>query len=81
MAGGLAFEANSTIIVFRGINGQRSTTKFNVADITAGRAPDPPVQAGDLIVADTSTLKEGYSNLLKVLPITGAAGTASSFAR
>jgi polysaccharide export outer membrane protein len=81
MAGGLAFEANSTIIVLRGINGQRSTTTFNVADITAGRAPDPPVQAGDLIVADSSTLKTGYTNLLKYMPLTGAAGTASSLAR
>jgi polysaccharide export outer membrane protein len=81
MAGGLAFEANSTVIVLREVNGKRSAAKFNVGDITAGRVPDPPVQAGDIIVADTSTLKAGYNNLLKFLPLTGAAGTASSFAR
>ena len=81
MAGGLAFEANSMVIVIRDINGKRSAAQFNIADIQAGRAPDQPVQSGDLIVADSSALKTGYNALLKVLPIGGAAQTGVSLAR
>jgi polysaccharide biosynthesis/export protein len=77
MAGGLAFEANSMVIVLRDINGKRSAAKFNVADIQAGRATDPPVQAGDIIVADSSSLKTGYNALLKVLPLAGFAALAT----
>jgi len=77
MAGGLAFEANSMVIVLRETNGQRSAAKFNVANIQAGRAPDPPVQPGDIIVADTSSVKQGYTNLLKVLPLAGFAALAT----
>ena len=81
MAGGLAYEANSKVTVLREINGKRSATKFNLADILAGRAPDPPVQAGDMIVADTSMLKQGYTNLMKYLPLGGAAQEGAALAR
>jgi polysaccharide biosynthesis/export protein len=76
MAGGLAFEANSTVIVLRETNGKRSATKFNAADIQAGRAPDPPVQAGDMIVADSSALKNAYNGILKILPLSAVGGVA-----
>ena len=76
MAGGLAFEANSTVLVLRETNGQRSAAKFNVADIQSGRAPDPPVQAGDMIVADSSTLKNAYNGILKILPLSAVGGVA-----
>jgi polysaccharide biosynthesis/export protein len=65
------------VIVLRDINGQHSAAKFNVADIQAGRAQDPPVQAGDIIVADNSSVKTGYNNLLKVLPLAGFAALAT----
>jgi polysaccharide export outer membrane protein len=77
MAGGLAFEANSTVIVLRTINNQRSAAKFNVADIEAGRVPDPPVQSGDVIVADSSSVKTGYNALIKILPLAGFAALAT----
>ena len=76
MAGGLAFEANSTVVVLREINGKRSAAKFNAAAIQAGRAPDPPVQAGDMIVADSSTLKNAYNGILKILPLSAVGGVA-----
>ena len=66
---------------FKGGNGKRSATQFNIADIQAGRAPDQPVQSGDLIVADSSALKNGYNALLKMLPLGGAASTGVGFAR
>jgi polysaccharide biosynthesis/export protein len=77
MAGGLAWEATSTVIVLRVIDGKRSAAKFNIADIQAGRAPDPPVEAGDLIVAESSKMKEGYNALFKILPLAGFAALAT----
>jgi polysaccharide export outer membrane protein len=78
MAGGLAPEANSMVVVLRQSNGARSGAKFNLADIEAGRRNDPAMQPGDLIVADTSVVKKGFSVILtpimKVLPLAAFAG-------
>ena len=78
MAGGLAPEANSMVVVLRQSNGARSGAKFNISDIEAGRLDDPPMQPGDLIVADTSMLKKGFTvvmtPLMKVLPLAAFAG-------
>jgi polysaccharide biosynthesis/export protein len=78
MAGGLAPEANSMVAVLRQSNGGRSGAKFNIADILAGRLEDPPMQPGDLVVADTSMIKKGFSVVLtpimKVLPLAAFAG-------
>ena len=48
----------------------------NVADIQAGRANDPIIESGDVLVANTSPLKKGLNSVLKVLPLGGAAAGA-----
>jgi polysaccharide export outer membrane protein len=73
MAGGLAQDSNNVILVLRQDNGKRSAAKFNLADIQTGRANDPTMQSGDVIVADTSVVKQGLNNILKVLPLAGFA--------
>jgi polysaccharide biosynthesis/export protein len=73
MAGGLAPESNSMALVLREINGKRSAAKFNLADVSTGRAEDPKVQSGDVIVVDTSVVKEGLNNILRILPLAGFA--------
>ena len=73
MAGGLAPEANSMILVLRQDNGKRSAAKFNLSDIQSGNANDPRMQSGDVIVADTSVMKKGLNSILKVLPLAGFA--------
>ena len=77
MAGGLNETSNSIVLVLRQSGGKRSSVKFNVADIQSGRANDPRMQSGDVIVADTSVLKTGLNTVLKALPV---AGTAASVA-
>src|SRR5262245_15970837 len=72
-AGGLAPEANSMVLVLRETNGKRSAAKFNINDIQDGRVQDPPMESGDVIVADTSAIKSGFNKLLKVLPLAGFA--------
>ena len=73
MAGGLAPESNSMVLVLRQNNGTRSAAKFNIADIQTGNVSDPALQSGDVIVADTSAMKKGLNNILKVLPLAGFA--------
>jgi polysaccharide export outer membrane protein len=73
MAGGLAPESNSMVLVLRESNGKRSAAKFNLNAIQTGRENDPPIESGDVIVADTSVVKQGLSNILKVLPLAGFA--------
>jgi polysaccharide biosynthesis/export protein len=53
MAGGLDETANSIVRVLRQSGGKRSSTKFNVADIQSGRADDPVIESGDVLVAVT----------------------------
>jgi polysaccharide export outer membrane protein len=77
MAGGLNETSNSIVLVLRQSGGKRSSVKFNVADVQSGRANDPRMQSGDVIVADASVLKTGLNTVLKALPV---AGTAASVA-
>jgi polysaccharide export outer membrane protein len=72
MAGGFEASSDSTVLVLRQNDGKRSAAKFNVSDIQKGRADDPTMQAGDVVVAGTSTLKKGFNSILKALPIAGA---------
>jgi polysaccharide export outer membrane protein len=70
MSGGLDPSSDSTAVVFRQVNGQRSAAKFDIDEIRAGRANDPTVQPGDMIVVGTSAIKAAFNNILRVLPVT-----------
>lgn len=70
-AEGLDPNADSTVVVFRTVDGKRSAAKFDIAAIRKGDAADPPIQSGDLIIAGTSAIKETFNNILKALPIAG----------
>jgi len=70
MAEGQATEtASSTVIVFRQTGGERSVARFDVDDIRGGKAEDPIMRQGDVIVVDTSTAKVAFNNIVKVLPV------------
>ena len=71
MAGGLKQTSDSTVLVLRQDGGKRSAAKFDVGTIQKGRADDPTMQAGDVVVAGTSAIKAGFNNVLKALPIAG----------
>lgn len=67
MAGGLdTNSASSDVIVFRSVNGKRTAAHFDLDEIRAGRADDPIMQQGDVIVADTSTAKLVFNTLFRV---------------
>jgi polysaccharide export outer membrane protein len=72
MAEGLDQSSDSTAVVFRQANGKRTAGKFNIDAIRAGRANDPAIQQGDVIVVGASAIKAAFNNVLKILPVAGA---------
>jgi polysaccharide biosynthesis/export protein len=72
MAGGLEANSDSTVVVFRYTDGNRTAARFDVDAIRSGQAEDPVLQGGDVVVVGTSAIKETFNNVLKVLPAVGA---------
>ena len=78
MAGDVDMTMDSgDVVIFRTIDGTRSAAKFDVDDIKAGKASDPQVEPGDVIVVNTSATKVALHNILTALPL---ATTAAVFA-
>jgi polysaccharide export outer membrane protein len=69
--------ASGEIVVFRTIEGQRRAARFDVDAIKSGKADDPQIQAGDVVVVDTSATKVALSNILKVMPLATTAAVFS----
>jgi polysaccharide biosynthesis/export protein len=68
-AQGFEDKADETVLIFRHVNGERQAAKYDVSRIRDGRAEDPALEAGDVIVAPTSDLKEGVGVIFKALPL------------
>jgi polysaccharide biosynthesis/export protein len=69
-AQGMEEVADEEVVVFRSVNGgKRTAARFDIGEIRTGDAPDPQLEAGDVIVAGKSALKEGWANVMKVLPV------------
>ncbi len=78
MAGDIDTSTDSgDVVVFRTINGQRSAARFDIDDIKSGKASDPQVEPGDVIVVVSSATKVALSNVLKVLPLATTAAVFS----
>nr|WP_184006156.1 polysaccharide biosynthesis/export family protein [Stakelama sediminis] len=56
------------VVIFRNIDGKRAGAVFNVKAIREGRAPDPQVLGGDVIVVGFDAVKGGFRDLLKTAP-------------
>ncbi len=70
-AGGVSAIADDTIVIFRTVNAKRTVARFDVDPIREGTAPDPKLAAGDMVIVGKSSLKEGFGNVLKALPLAG----------
>lgn len=68
-AEGFTDTADPTVVIFRTENGVRTAAKFDVSSIRSGNAKDPQIVQGDVVVVSTSTMKESYQALLKILPV------------
>jgi polysaccharide biosynthesis/export protein len=61
--------AESEVVVMRVSDGKQLAGRYDVLDIQEGRASDPQLQSGDVIVVPTSDMKQGFTTVLKVLPL------------
>lgn len=68
-AEGLDSASDTTVVVFRQVEGKRLAAKFDVGEIRSGATRDPPIQSGDVIVAPTSAMRGAFDAILKTLPI------------
>lgn len=57
------------VIVFRTVNGRRMGARFDLREIRTGRAPDPQILGGDVIVVGFSSLKGVYRDILQAAPL------------
>jgi polysaccharide export outer membrane protein len=78
MAGDIDMNTDSgDVIVFRTIDGQRSAARFDIDAIKAGKAADPQVEPGDVVVVDSSATKVAFHNIISALPIASTAAVFS----
>ena len=74
-AGGLSELANaSEVMVFRTVTGARQAARFDIDDIRAGRAENPPILQGDVVIVNASEANKIYQGVMKVLPLVGIFG-------
>jgi polysaccharide export outer membrane protein len=60
--------ASNQVMVFRNRGGQRIAAEFDIDAIREGRAPDPAVEDGDVIVVPTSSGKVALNSFLRITP-------------
>ena len=68
-AGGFTTNADKTVILFRMADGKRLAGKYDVPGIRAGDVEDPPLQPGDIVIVETSQMREGVDWVVKFLPL------------
>ena len=70
LARGTSDDANPRrVAVFRTIGGQRQAAAFDLTDIRRGRAPDPQIYPGDIIVVDGSSVKAVQKQIFQSVPL------------
>jgi polysaccharide export outer membrane protein len=69
---------DKNITVFRMINGERTSSVYDIDDIRAGKAADPELRSGDVVVVDSSTAKTALNMTLKVLAPAVSVGSAAA---
>ncbi|MEA3032393.1 MAG: polysaccharide biosynthesis/export protein [Sphingomonadales bacterium] len=70
MAHGTDEDANPhRVAVFRQIQGQRMAAAFDLTDIRRGKAEDPRIYSGDIVVVDGSKVKAAWKSALASLPL------------
>jgi polysaccharide biosynthesis/export protein len=61
----------SDVMVFRRANGHKYAARFDVSDIQTGKAADPHLRKGDVVVVDSSDTKTWIKTLLPIVTTVG----------
>lgn len=59
----------SDVVVFRNVDGKRMAARFDLEQVRSGRAPDPQIFGGDVVVVGFSRGKAGWRDLLQAAPL------------
>jgi polysaccharide biosynthesis/export protein len=82
LAGGLnndLYEKNIT--VFSTVRGERVSKVYDIDDVRAGKAADPALRAGDIVVVDNNSGKVALNTILKIIPgVTSTAAVGAAIA-
>ena len=68
-AGGFESNAEETILLIRQKTGKPSAGKFDISQISHGKAEDIQLEAGDVIIAPTSDIKQGMEVFYRLAPL------------
>ncbi|MFV0624153.1 polysaccharide biosynthesis/export family protein [Sphingomonas sp. ac-8] len=60
------------VVVFRTVDGRRAGAVFDVAAIRNGRAPDPELLGGDVVVVGFDAVKGAFRDFLTTAPLVSA---------
>ena len=76
LLGALALAGSTTkdakldeVVVFRKLNGNNLAARFNANEVRAGRAADPQIISGDVVVVGRSGPKSAWHDLLQAAPL------------
>ncbi len=72
-ASGFENNADETVILVRKTGGNSSAGKFDVSQIRQGKAEDIQLEAGDVVIAPTSEIKQGMEIFYKLAPLASLA--------
>ncbi len=70
-AQGFTDTADDILLVFRERGGKRVAARFDMNAIRQGDHPDPRLEAGDVVVANSSRARRLFNDVIKALPIAG----------
>jgi len=68
-AQGLTDVAEDDAVVLRQENGKQKAARFALSDIRSAGAEDVPLQAGDVVIVNTSMTKEAFNTVVKAMPL------------
>lgn len=57
------------VLVFRFVNGQRMGARFDLTDVRSGKAPDPQILPGDIVVVGYSSIRGAWRDILDAAPL------------
>jgi polysaccharide export outer membrane protein len=70
LSGGTSEDANlRRVAVFRTVGGQRQAAAFDLQEIRRGKAPDPAIFPGDIVIVDGSRVRAAQKQILSNIPL------------
>jgi hypothetical protein len=67
---------DKNVTIFRMIDSERTSKVYDSDEVRAGKAVDPTLRSGDIIVVDNNTGKVGLSTAMKIIPGVTSRGAA-----